>query len=96
MLDILGVDYNSSMYPAKSVFSRRFQENGDIFYSYELSCSFDEKYWSKDNISINKTLIESTQENKTKFNENLSQRVMFQSIIDTIYESNYFSSHSLF
>ena len=96
MLDILGVDYNSSMYPAKSVFSKKFQENGDIFYSYELSCSFDEKYWSSDNISINKTLIESTQESKTKFNENLSQRMVFQSIIDTIYESNYFSSNSLF
>ena len=45
MLDILGVDYNSSMYPAKSVFSRRFQENGDIFYSYELNSFFTDLIW---------------------------------------------------
>ena len=45
MLDILGVDYNSSMYPAKSVFSKKFQENGDIFYSYELNSFFTDLIW---------------------------------------------------
>ena len=91
ILDLLGIKYNANLYALDSIFSPNFTNN-EIFYSYELSCFFNDKYLTENGNEIEKVFDENATSSDL-FIEKVSDYVKKQSYIDKIYKSNLFKEY---
>ena len=92
VLDLLDVDYNANIYIGDSIFAPTY-DNYSVFYSYELSCFFDENYLSVDGLEIDKVFNESATTEK-EFLDTITHYVLKQSYIDKIYKGDIFKDHN--
>lgn len=92
ILDLLGVAYNANIYIGNSIFSKQF-EDYQVFYSYELSCFFDENYLSSDGLKIEKVFNEKSNSQEI-FLKTLTNYIVKQSYIDKIYKGDIFSKEN--
>ena len=93
ILDLLGKKYLSNLYMTDSIFSSNYSED-EIFYSYELSCFFNDKYLTEDGVNINKTFNENANSTDIFLNK-VTDYIVKQAYIDKIYKSNFFDKYQL-
>lgn len=85
ILDLLGEKYLTNIYLADSIFSKKFNDP-QIFYSFEISCFFNDDYLSNDGIDIELIFDENASSNQ--FIETMSNYIIRQSYIDKIYQQD--------
>lgn len=91
ILDLLGVKYNANLYMNDSVFSKNYSEY-EIFYSYELSCFFNDKYLTNNGLEIEKVFDEKATTSEI-FLQKATEYIERQSYIDRVYKSNLFKDY---
>ena len=91
ILDLLGVNYNANLYALDSIFSSNHSKD-EIFYSYELSCFFNDKYLTFNGKDIEKVFDENANSSDIFLFE-VNEYVKKQSYIDKLYKSNFFKKY---
>lgn len=91
ILDLLGVKYNANLYMNDSVFSKNYTSN-EIFYSYELSCFFNDKYLTSNGLEIEKVFDEKATTSQI-FLQKVNEYVEKQTYVDKVYKSNLFKDY---
>ena len=92
VLDLLDIDYKANIYIGDSILAPTYDDYS-VFYSYELSCFFDENYLSVDGLEIDKVFNESATTEK-EFLDTITHYVLKQSYIDKIYKGDIFKDHN--
>lgn len=92
ILDLLGILYNPNFYIGDSIFSQAFLDT-QVFYSYELSCFFNNQFLSKDGLKISSVFDPLGDEEA--FLNTVSGMITKQIHLDTIYKNNIFSKYDL-
>ncbi|HBD05785.1 MAG TPA: hypothetical protein DCY93_00035 [Firmicutes bacterium] len=93
ILDLLGINYNANFYIGNSVFSPQFKSEIPLFYSYELSRCFNDKFMSRDlnNITMYYNEEDANDELlKMRILSSIREFALKQISLDSIYSKNPF------